>query len=85
MILYFTNSSKQKKMLIETDYVEDVLDGILAFLEEYRIRPHFMCISANENRYIITWESWSEMFVCEGMTEEDSRELKKLMGELVSK
>lgn len=61
MLLYFTNNSKQRKILIETDYVEDVYDEIQAFFEDYNIRPHFIGIVNGDNVCKISWNSQSEM------------------------
>lgn len=76
MILYFTNNSKQKKILIETDFVEDIYDVILAFFEDYKIRPHFIRFDSSCEECKITWDSLSEMFVCENIDENQVKELK---------
>lgn len=92
MLLYFTNNSKQNKILIETDYAEDVLDEVLAFFEAYHIHPHFVkveTVDRNTYHYIraehqkyfepvcrINFGSYSEFFYCEGILEID--ELKTL-------
>lgn len=34
MFLYFTNDSKQRRNLAQTNYVEDIYDEIMAFFEE---------------------------------------------------
>lgn len=78
MTLYFTNNSKQKKLLIETDFVEDIYDEIQAFFEDYKIRPHFIKFECVDDVCKIMWNSLSEMFVCENITEDLVLMLKDL-------
>ena len=78
MLLYFTNNSKQKKVLIETDYIEDVYDEILAFFEDYKIRPHFIMVDSIDIGCKIFWNSQTEMFICEDVIAEEIEELKVL-------
>ena len=80
MLLYFTNNSKQKKVLIETDYVEDIYDEIMAFFEDYKIRPHLIEIRNEESGCSIGWESQSEFFICEGASNDDIDVLKQMFG-----
>lgn len=79
MLLYFTNDSKQKKILIESDYVEDIYDEIQAFFEEHHIRPHFINVVSDVKGCIISWNSQTEKFVCEGIAKEQVEELKILL------
>ena len=63
MLLYFTNNSKQNKILIETEYAEDVYDEIMAFFEEHGIRPHFVKISMiDRNSYSYIGEKYHQAF-----------------------
>lgn len=78
MLLYFTNNSKQKN-LIKTDYIEDVYDEIIAFFEDYKIRPHFIKVENFGAGCKITWNSQTEMFVCEDVMAEEIEELKDLL------
>lgn len=83
MLLYFTNNSKQNKILLETDYVEDIYDEILTFFEEYHIYPHYVKVEPVDRtayQYVgkdyqmnyelvcrISFGSYSEFFYCEGI------------------
>ena len=78
MILYFTNSSRQKKILADTDYVEDVYDEILGFFEYHKIKPHFIKLDKMDAGYKVCWNSQSEYFGCEGITADEVQTLKKL-------
>ena len=80
MRLYFTNNSKQDKLLAKTLYPEDVYDEILTFFDNYKLRPHFIEITAFEGGCKIGWESQSEFFYCEEMTAEEVEELRELFG-----
>lgn len=78
MILYFMNDSKQKKKLLESDYVEDIYDVMEAFFEEHRFRPHFIRSSFEEG-WKVTFGSMTECFVIEGYSETDIEEAKKFL------
>lgn len=78
MILSFTNNSKQKKILIETDFVEDIYDEIQAFFEDYKIRPHYIKFEYVNATCKIMWNSLSELFLCENISAEQISELKEL-------
>ena len=83
MLLYFINNSKQNKILLETDFIEDIYDEILSFFEEYRIYPHYVKVEPVDRtayQYVgkeyqrnyepvcrIAFGSYSEFFYCEGI------------------
>lgn len=75
MILYFTNDSKQKKKLLETDYVEDIFDEITAFFEEHHFRPHFLQVQKYEGEPRIVFGSMTEYFGVMDVSEADAKEL----------
>ena len=81
MLLYFTNDSKQKKNLIESDYAEDIYDTILSFFEEHRKFPHFLRVEQEHDKVKISFESTSEFFYIEGVTVEEYEELQDLFVE----
>lgn len=95
MLLYFTNNSKQNKILLETDYVEDIYDEILTFFEEYHIYPHYIKVEpVNRTAYQyvgqeyqknyesvcrISFGSYSEFFYCEGIL--NMEELRRMFAQ----
>lgn len=81
MKVYFTNDSKQKKTLIETDYAEDAYDVIIAFFEEHRNFPHFLQLEREENRAKISFGSYTEFFYVESVTDEDYEKIEELIKE----
>lgn len=81
MLLYFTNNSKQKKKLIESDYAEDIYDTILSFFEEHRKFPHFLHVEQEDNKTRISFGSVSEFFYVEGVSKMDYKELHELFQE----
>lgn len=81
MLLYFTNDSKQKKKLIESDYAEDIYDTILSFFEEHRKFPHFLHVEQEQDKVKISFESTSEFFYIEGVMAEEYEELQDLFAE----
>ena len=81
MELYFTNDSRQKKLLIESDYAEDIYDTTIAFFEEKNKYPHFLHIEETDTNARISFGSTSEFFVIEGFSEEDYEYLYELFKE----
>lgn len=78
MRLLFTNDSKQIRMLIVTDFVEDIYDEIEAFFEEHRIMPHIIDIREAVDGYELWFGSMSEHFIIEKMPESEMEELKAM-------
>lgn len=76
MLLYFTNNSKQKKILIKTDFPEDVYDEMLTFFESYHIYPHFIEI---DDCGKISFGSMSEFFYVENASKEDIASIRELL------
>ena len=79
MKLYFTNDSKQKKTLIESDFIEDIFDEMMAFFDANRIWPHFLEPAYDEGSIKISFGSTSEYFVVLDVTEIDLEELKEFI------
>lgn len=76
MRLLFTNCSKQKKLLIETDYIEDIYDEVEIFFEDHKIRPYYIDIRKTENAYEVWYGSMSERFIIEDMDDGDASILR---------
>lgn len=79
--MYFENSSKQKKKLITTDYIEDIYDVMEDFFEEHKRRPHLLHMENVENNLKITFESGCEGFLISDMQEAQIQELKYMLNE----
>lgn len=75
----FCNNSKQENVLIETDYIEDIYDSILAFFDEKHFRPHFLKVLDAGEDCRVDFGSMSEYFQVTGVTYEDIEELKQLI------
>ena len=76
MTLYFRGGSKQKKVLISSDFAEDICDVILGFFEEHGKYPHFLQMdlcAGEENVLRISFGSSSEFFFIEQAAEEEIR------------
>ncbi len=76
MKLYFINGSKQKKLLLESDYADDIYDTLIGFFEENGRFPHFLRADESEEGIVISFESSSESFLIEGASDEDAEEIK---------
>lgn len=76
MILYFTNDSRQKRLLVKSNYVEDIYDGIMAFFEDNHIRPRFIQLKREEIPWKIFFGSMSEFFFVEEITEKNKKDLE---------
>lgn len=70
MKLYFFNDSRQKRLLDETHYVEDIYDMIDAFFEDHGVKARFIQTSFQEG-WSVTFGSFTERFVVEDYTEKD--------------
>ena len=81
MEMYFENSSKQKKKLITTDYIEDIYDVMEDFFEEHKRRPHLLHMEYVENNLKITFESGCESFLISDMQEAQIQESKYMLNE----
>lgn len=78
MKLYFTNDSRQKKLLIESDYAEDIYDTTLTFFEEKRRFPHYLHLEEDKQCVKITFGSATECFLVEDYLKDDYEELQEL-------
>lgn len=79
MEMYFENSSKQKKKLIKTDYIEDIYDVMEDFFEEHKRRPHLLKMKMERNILRISFETGCEGFVVDGIEESQIQELKDML------
>lgn len=79
MHCYFENGSKQKKLLVETDYAEDILDVMEGFFEEHGHRPHVLTPIRKENSLRLSMESGCEAFVIDDISEDQVTELLELL------
>lgn len=77
MKLYFVNGSKQRKFMLETDYVDDIYDEIEAFFCEHHFEPHFLVTKRAENEWQIRFESQSEYFAIENVDDADEEEFRE--------
>lgn len=78
MKVYFTNDSKQKKTLMESDYAEDIYDVVIAFFEEHHTFPHFLHLEKKGDNAQVSFGSMTEFFVIEDLMDEDYEELEEL-------
>lgn len=81
MILYFINGSHQQKVLLESDYVEDLYDILLGFFEDHGRYPHFLTLERVGDSCEIHFESSSEYFFLEGADDEQINEFSELLKE----
>lgn len=79
MVLFFENSSKQVKKLIESNYIEDLFDVIEDFFEEHKHRPHILRFVSDGRECRISFESGCEGFVIDDIAASEVLELKKLL------
>ena len=75
MKLYFINGSKQKKLLLESDYPDDIFDAVLGFFEEHGKFPHILRVDSKPDGVRVTFESSSEFFLIEEVSDEEKEEL----------
>lgn len=76
MYLYFVNGSKQRKELVESDYVEDIIDVMIDFFETHNRFPHVMQAVRKDEFVMIIMANTSEHFLVTDVSEEDEEELK---------
>ena len=81
MKLYFINGSKQKKLLLESDYSDDIYDTLIGFFEEHERFPHILKAEATDEGIRILFESSSESFLVEDASEEEAEEIKDYIRE----
>ncbi len=75
MKLFFINGSKQKKLLLESDYADDIYDSLIGFFEEHGRFPHFLRADQTDEGILISFESRSESFLIEDTSEEETEEI----------
>ena len=76
MKLYFINGSKQKKLLLESDYSDDIYDPLIGFFEENERFPNILKAEMTNESIRISFESSSESFLVEDASEEETKEIK---------
>ena len=81
MILYFVNGSHQQKLLLESDYADDLYDVMIGFFEEHGKYPHFLEMDRFDGSCEIHFESASEYFLLDDAEEPQMDEFEELMGE----
>ena len=81
MILYFINGSHQRKLLLESDYVDDLYDMLIGFFEEHGKYPHFLKLERLSDNCEIHFESSSEYFMLEGADDEQVNEFSEFVDE----
>ena len=81
MKLYFINGSKQKKLLLESDYPDDIFDAVLGFFEEHGKFPHILRVDSKVDGVRVTFESSSESFLIEEVSDEETKELTDIFSE----
>ena len=72
---YFVNRSRQKKLLLESDFPDDIYDSLIGFFEEHGSFPHTLKADKNEDGILIRFESSCESFLVEDATEEEAEEI----------
>ncbi len=75
MKLFFINGSKQKKLLLESDYADDIYDSLIGFFEEHGRFPHFLRADQTDEEILISFESRSESFLIEDASEDETEEI----------
>ena len=75
MQCYFENGSKQRKLLVETDYAEDIFDVIEGFFEEHGHKPHILIPIVSDGVLRIGMQSGCETFVIDVITNDQIEEL----------
>ena len=81
MKLYFINGSKQKKLLLESDFSDDIYDSLIGFFEEHGSFPHFLKTDRTAEGIVITFESSSESFLIEDASDEEAEEITEKIKE----
>lgn len=79
MKLYFVNGSHQRKLLLESDYADDLYDILIGFFEEHGRYPHFLKIERLETSCEVHLESQSEYFLLEEVDENGITEFSELI------
>jgi len=81
MTLFFVNGSRQRKMLLESDFADDLYDVMIGFFEEHGKFPHILETERADGGLKIRFESLCEYFYLEGADEEACEEFEELVGE----
>lgn len=62
MELRFVNGSNQKKKIIESDYMEDIIDMIIDFFETHNRFPHVMYLEHENDNICVSFIGTCEHF-----------------------
>ena len=62
MTLYFINGSHQQKYLVESDYIEDIIDIIIDFFESHNSFPHMLTVRREKEDIRIAMANTREHF-----------------------
>jgi len=81
MTLYFVNGSRQRKMLLESDFADDLYDVMIGFFEEHGKLPHILETERVEGGLKIRFESQCEYFYLEDADVDVCQEFEELVGE----
>jgi len=81
MILYFVNGSHQQKLLLESDFADDLYDMLIGFFEEHGKYPHFLELKKYDNYCEVHFESVSEYFLLQDADDEMVAEFETLVNE----
>lgn len=75
MKLLFVNGSKQQKKIVESDYMEDIIDMILDFFETHNRFPHVMYMEEEDDYTCIKIAGTAEHFRITDVDEEGKKAL----------
>ena len=81
MRLYFTNDSRQKKLISESDYVEDLYDEMIMFFDDHHKYPHFIEANIEDSVIKIEFGSDTEYFYIDSDDEDILDEFMELLEE----
>ena len=71
MTLYFINGSHQQKYLVESDYIEDIIDIIIDFFESHNSFPHMLTVQRENEDIRIEMTNTREHFRITDVSAED--------------
>lgn len=81
MILYFVNGSRQKKFLLQSDFVDDIYDVIIGFFEEHGKFPHILTGMKKDDKFEVHFDNSCEVFLIEDADNDNQNELMNIIKE----
>ena len=81
MFLYFVNGSHQQKLLLESDYADDLYDIMIGFFEEHGRYPHFLEMERYDDYCEVHFESATEYFLLSDVDSEEAAVFEGLVKE----